>query len=189
MEIQNDSPEITRVCVLLLYLYQKIDSELQEKTGPGGGENIKLVEVSFEIMSMFEDSVTSLNSRQTQQPIVHRPAPHIIKEQPQNGEEILKQLLGEDKLQQIKQQSALQGDLSQTFVSPFTQEKLDKKSPSKEENPVFKLDQKDNKSRQLQQALNNFTKYSKQYFKQKFQDEIAKQFNGNGAQLEESRGS
>lgn len=80
---------------------------------------------------------------------MHRPSPHAIKEQPHTGEEILKQLLGEDKLQLIKQQSTLQvrGDLSQTFVSPFTQEKVEKKSPSKEENPIFKLDQKDNKSR------------------------------------------
>ena len=66
-QLQNDSPEITRVSVLLLYLYQKIENELTLKQGPNGERGIKLVEMSFEIKSVFEDEFNDLNGKEKKQ--------------------------------------------------------------------------------------------------------------------------
>ena len=53
--------------VLLLYLYQKIENELTLKQGPNGERGIKLVEMSFEIKSVFEDEFNDLNGKEKKQ--------------------------------------------------------------------------------------------------------------------------
>lgn len=61
--ISGDSPEITRVSILLLYLHQKIENELSEKKmvvsgdrtqGQGG---LKLLEVSYDVKNIFEEEI------------------------------------------------------------------------------------------------------------------------------------
>ena len=49
LKIQNNSPEVTRVSVLLLYLYQKVENEIKENEGPNGEKAVKLLEMSYDI--------------------------------------------------------------------------------------------------------------------------------------------
>lgn len=66
----NDSPEITRVSILLLYLHQKIENELDEKKLQINGDRdqgkngIKLLDVSYGIKNIFEEEVNKQNGKQ-----------------------------------------------------------------------------------------------------------------------------
>ena len=82
----NDSPEVTRVSVLLLYLHNKIETELQtHKTRRGttteGPNGLKLLEISFDIKSTFEDEV--------------------LNESKKGNDDFLKDIIGEDKFDEI----------------------------------------------------------------------------------------
>jgi hypothetical protein len=64
--IPNESPEITRVSVLMLYLHQKIQEELNEKTNAGlgrateGKNGLKLLQVSFDVKTMLGEEVARM---------------------------------------------------------------------------------------------------------------------------------
>ena len=82
----NDSPEVTRVSVLLLYLHNKIESELQlhktrRGTTTGGPNGIKLLEISFDIKSTFEEEILNVSKK--------------------GNDDFLKDIIGEDKFDEI----------------------------------------------------------------------------------------
>lgn len=65
-----EQPEITRISVLLLYLYQRVDSELALNEGPNGQQALKLAEISFDIKSVIEDEVKNLKQPKKQASVV-----------------------------------------------------------------------------------------------------------------------
>ena len=62
-QLETDCPEVTRVSVLLLYLYQKVENELNTKRAPSGKEAIKVLEISQEVKTQFEDEVNTYLGR------------------------------------------------------------------------------------------------------------------------------
>ena len=67
--LPNDSPEITRVSVLMLFLYQKIDKELDEKEKTQGEVGDDILEVAQEVKSMFKARVvTRFEAKKEQEP-------------------------------------------------------------------------------------------------------------------------
>lgn len=100
--LPNDSPEITRVSVLMLFLYQKIDKELQEKerTQEEVGEDI--LEVAQEVKNMFKArAVTRFEAKKEQEPqnTDDQAEPAAL------GEDFLKQLMGEQQFLHLKTQA------------------------------------------------------------------------------------
>ena len=63
-DMPSDSPEITRVSILLLYLHQKIENELNEKKMVVNGDRtqgqsgLKLLEVSYDVKNIFEEEIS-----------------------------------------------------------------------------------------------------------------------------------
>jgi len=67
--LPNDSPEITRVSVLMLFLYRKIDKELEEKEKTQGEAGEDILEVAQEVKSMFKARVvTRFEAKKEQEP-------------------------------------------------------------------------------------------------------------------------
>ena len=65
----NESPEITRISILLLYLHQKIQTELNDKRDFTAGEQrvdsqngFKLLNVSYDVKRIFEKEVDKLRN-------------------------------------------------------------------------------------------------------------------------------
>lgn len=89
----GDTPEITRVAVLLLYLYQKVQGELDKKQGPNGELAVQILKVGTEVKTVIQESVGRLHGHEINKK----------EEVSLEGDEFLMQLLGAEKFKKIKQ--------------------------------------------------------------------------------------